>query len=308
MAASPILPNSVTDPTGLDPLERRAMDDFRRRIKASVSAYIAMLDKIQFAEITVSRRLVINEKRYEFRTSPDELINLLAETGAYVDALMLQGGQGQLWFFEGYVKSAYQRGTGMAMGNIKVQSKDYAASRSSLESLLTSAPYQRRLGLLRAREFELMQGLSNDIKKDMAQILTEGLGRGLGPKEIAENLTKGTGIEINRANNIARTELPQAFKTARRDEARQAEAEFGFKILMLHLSAMSPTTRKTHAERNGGLYTIEEQQEWYGKDGNVFRCKCSEIEQLVDSNGKPLSTVAIDKARSRKLVYAGSDK
>jgi len=194
------------------------------------------------------------------------------------------------------------------MGNIAAQSKDYAKSRPDLESLLTSPPYQRRLGLLRAREFEGMKGLSDDIKKDMAQVLTDGLGRGLNPRDIAENLTKRTGIHQSRAENIARTEIPNAFKTARRDESRQAMNELGFFIKMMHLSAMSPTTRKTHAQRNATLHTIEEQQEWYAQDGNIYRCKCTEIETLVDENGEPLSTGAIDKAKKRPVNYVGMEK
>jgi hypothetical protein len=307
MAAQPILPASISDPTGLDPTERRAIKEFDSKIKRCVQLYVDMLDKIQFELVTNARRLFTNE-RYEFRIMPEMLTTMLADTGLLVDQIMLEGGASNLWFMTGYVEPAYKRGTGLSMGNIAAQSKDYAKSRPDLESLLTSPPYQRRLGLLRAREFEGMKGLSDDIKKDMAQVLTDGLGRGLNPRDIAENLTKRTGIHQSRAENIARTEIPNAFKTARRDESRQAMNEFGFFIKMMHLSAMSPTTRKTHAQRNATLHTIEEQQQWYSQDGNIFRCKCTEIETLVDENGEPLSTGAIDKAKKRPVNYAGMEK
>lgn len=312
MAVQPILPSSISDPTGLDPTERRAIKEFDSKIKACVRLYVEMLDKIQFELVTNTRKwwqpLAVNRSRYEFRILPELLTNLLDETGALVDQIMLQGGSNSLWFMTGYIEPAYRRGTGLSFGNISAQSLDYAKSRPTLESLLTSAPYQRRMGLLRAREFEGMKGLSDGIKKDMAQILTDGMGRGLNPRDIAQNLVDQTPIEQNRANRIARTEIPQAFKEARRDESRQAMNEFGFFIRMMHLSAMSPTTRKTHAERNATLHTIEEQQDWYAQDGNQINCKCTEIETLVDENGEPLSTGAIDKAKKRKLQYAGMDK
>jgi hypothetical protein len=306
---SPILPSSISDPTGLDPTERRAIKDFDRRVKASVQLYIDMLDRIEFEAITVNnRRLQINKTRYDFRTSPEVLLTMMDSTGELIDQIMLEGGARSLWFMEGYIEPVYRRGTSMSMTNIAAQSRDYANSRSSLESLLTSAPYQRRLGLLKAREFEEMKGLSDGIKKDLAQILTDGMGRGLNPRDIAENMTKQIPIEQRRAHRIARTEIPQSFKVARRQESRQAMNEFGFRILMMHLSAMSPTTRRTHAERNATLHTIEDQQDWYAQDANSINCKCSEIETLVDENGEPLSTGAIDKAKQRKLVYAGSEK
>lgn len=307
---APILPSSISDPTGLDPTERRAIKDFDRRVKASVQLYIDMLDRIEFEKITVNnRRLLTNKVRYDFRTSPEVLETMMESTGELIDQIMLEGGSRALWFMEGYIEPVYRRGTSMSMTNIAAQSLDYAASRPSLEALLTSAPYQRRLGLLKAREFELMKGLSESIKKDMAQILTDGMGRGLNPRDIAENMTKQIPtISKERSNLIARTEIPQAFKTARRQESQQAMNDFGFSIKMMHLSAMSPTTRKTHAERNGELFTIEQQQDWYAQDYNALNCKCSEIETLVDENGEPLSTGAIDKAKQRKLVYAGIEK
>lgn len=312
MAVQPILPASIPDPTGLDPTERRAIKEFDSKIKACVRLYVEMLGKIQFEVVTNTRKwwnpLAVNRSRYEFRILPELLTGLLQETGAQVDQILLEGGQTNLWFLQGYVEPAYKRGTGLSMGNIAAQSTDYAKSRPTLESLLMSAPYQRRMGLLRAREFEAMKGLSDDIKKDMAQILTDGMGRGLNPRDIADNLVKQTPIEQRRAHRIARTEIPQAFKEARRDESRQAMNEFGFRIMMMHLSAMSPTTRKNHAMRNAELHTIEDQQDWYAEDGNSINCKCSEIETLVDEKGVPLSTGAIDKAKKRPLQYAGMNE
>lgn len=306
---SPILPSSISDPTGLDPTERRAMKDFDRRVKKSVQLYIDMLNRIEFEAITVNnRRLHVNKTRYEFRTMPEVLLTMMETTGGLIDQIMLEGGSRALWFMEGYIEPVYRRGTSISMTNIAAQSADYSRSRPSLESLLSSAPYQRRLGLLRAREFEEMKGLSDTVKKDLAQILTDGMGRGLNPRDIADNMVKQIPIEQRRAHRIARTEIPQSFKVARRQESRQAMNEFGFRIMMMHLSAMSPTTRRHHAERNATLHTIEEQQDWYAQDANSINCKCSEIETLVDENGEPLSTGAIDKAKQRKLVYAGSEK
>jgi hypothetical protein len=305
---APILPSSISDPTGLDPTERRAIKDFDRRIKKSVQLYIDMLDRIEFVEITTNGRLHVNKTRYEFRTMPEVLQTMMATTGEMIDQIMLEGGFRSLWFMSGYIEPAYRRGTSVSMTNISAQSLDYSRSRPNLESLLSSAPYQRRLGLLRAREFEEMKGLSDVIKKDLAQILTDGMGRGLNPRDIADTMVKQIDVEQSRAHRIARTEIPQAFKEARREESRQAMNDFGFKIVMMHLSAMSPTTRKTHAQRNATLHTIEEQQDWYAQDGNAINCKCSEIETLVDDKGVPLSTGAIDKAKQRKLQYAGMEK
>lgn len=83
----------------------------------------------------------------------------------------------------------------------------YAAGRESLASILASDQYQQRMALVHARVFEEMKGLTADVKRDMARVLTDGVGRGLNPLDIARNLTDQTGIEKRRLNRIARTEV-----------------------------------------------------------------------------------------------------
>ena len=51
------------------------------------------------------------------------------------------------------------------------------------------------MALVRARVFEEMKGLSGQVKADMARILTDGIARGLNPREVAKNLTNQAGIE-----------------------------------------------------------------------------------------------------------------
>ncbi|MDX7019109.1 phage head morphogenesis protein, partial [Klebsiella aerogenes] len=80
-----------------------------------------------------------------------------------------------------------------------------------------------RMALVRARVFEEMKGLSGQVKADMARILTDGIARGLNPREVAINLTNQAGIETRRANRIARTEIPSALRRARLDEADEAK-------------------------------------------------------------------------------------
>ena len=301
MARSPVLPRSLDDPTGLDAAERRAIADFADRLGKCKAAYLDMLDKIEFDTF------VTNATRYEFRTDPANLGDMFEQAGMIVDAVMLEGGARHLWFSIDYVLPAYQKGTGATFANLSAQSAEYKAARVNLQNLFSSAAYQRRIMFLQAREFEEMQGLSADVKKELSRTLAEGLARGKGPDEIADMITDRTDVLESRANTIARTETSQAYKHARREEAEQAEQEFGLRSLMLHISAMSPTTRKTHAMRNGTLHTREEQADWYAEDANAINCKCSEIETLVGPDNKPLAPGIVDKAQSRPVQYAGSE-
>lgn len=303
MARAPILPSNIGDPTGTDPKVRQATAEFKRRIRLCRRAYLDLLDRIEFDTITT------NAVRYEFRTLPNILAQLLEETGRLVDQLL---GADTLrnWFTVGYVIPAYEKGSGAAWRNLGVQSTEYAALRPTLTGLLQSAPYQNRIGLIRAREFELMKGLSANVKQGLSQQLTAGLAQGIGPREIAKNITAQTGIEERRAERIARTEINQALRTARMDETQDASSRLGIRVKVMHLSALSPNTRATHAARSGQLYTVQEERDWFAEGGNAVNCRCSTSEVLVDEKGQPLSKGLVDRVRaaSEKWKEDNADK
>lgn len=293
MARAPILPSNQADPTGTAAKVSQANDEFKRRIRQCRAAYLALLDQIEFTTYET------NARRYEFRTLPGVLAQLLESTGQLVDRL-LGADTVRNWFTVDYVIPAYDKGSAATWRNLGVQSAEYAATRPTLQSLLTSEPYQKRIGLISAREFELMKGLSSNVKQGLSQQLTAGLAQGIGPREIARNITAQTGIEERRATRIARTEINQALRTARLDETQDASQRLKINVRVLHISALSPTTRVTHAARSGNLYTVEEERDWYAEDGNAINCKCSQSEAIVDDAGKPLSPgliARLDRAR-----------
>ena len=284
----PILPRNYQDPTGADALERRAMKDFARRMNKIGKAYKSALDKIP-SSIAVNAR-------YDYQLNQTLLSIILNDASYLVDQVLLDGNEYGLWFYE-YVDLASEKGTGQSFYNLSQQSPVYAAGRESLASILASDPYQQRMALVHARVFEEMKGLSADVKRDMARVLTEGVGRGLNPREVARNLTEQVGIEKRRANRIARTEVTTALRRARWDEAELSMDDLGLNIRLLHLSALSPTTRLRHALRHAHIYTVQEVRDWYAVDANSINCKCSQVEVLVDADGKPLYPNVIELAK-----------
>ncbi|AXF76062.1 phage head morphogenesis protein [Erwinia tracheiphila] len=284
----PILPRNYHDPTGADALERRAMKDFARRMNKIGKAYKSALDKIPSS-------LAVNA-RYEYQLNPALLSIILNDASYLVDQVLLEGGDYDQWFYE-YIDLASEKGTGQSFYNLSRQSPVYAAGRESLASILASGPYQQRMALVHARVFEEMKGLSADVKRDMARVLTDGVGRGLNPREVSKNLTEQAGIEKRRANRIARTEITTALRRAKWDEDDAAREDLGLKTRLLHISALSPTTRRTHAARHAHIYTNEEVREWYAKDANSINCKCSQQSVLVDDSGNPLFPDLITKLK-----------
>lgn len=287
----PILPGNLKDPTGTDRLERGAMNEFARRMKRISKAYKDILDRIP-ASPSVNQR-------YTFDLDTTQLSMLLNNASLMVDEILGADNEAGVWFWTNYVNPAYQRGTAQEFANLSQQSAVYAAGQESVSEILMSEPYRRRLILVRARTFEEMKNLSAGVKADMARILTDGLGRGQNPLEISKRLTDQTGIELRRANRIARTEITTALRRSRWDEADDATERYGILIRLLHLSALSPTTRQTHALRHGKLYTTDEVREWYSINSNAINCKCTQVSVLVDEAGNPLNPNVIDMAQKR---------
>lgn len=291
MARSPILPSNRADPTGVDRLERGAIREFERRIKLIARSYIAGLERIP-VEPAVNQR-------YTFQLDPALLSLILNTSAEEVAAILLEGGEENLWFFERFAGVAYQRGTAQAYSNLANQSSVYQAGRESLARLLTQPAYRRRIALIRAREFEEMEGLTGQIRANMSRVLTDGIARGLNPREVAKNLMTQAGIESRvRANRIARTEITTALRRARWDETEEAQEAYGLRTMLLHVSALSPTTRYKHALRNGNLYTVDEVRDWYSQDANAINCKCSQIEVLVNEQNEPLVPAIVDRVRA----------
>lgn len=300
MARAPILPSNKVDPTGLDRLERGAMLEFDRRMRVIRKAYVAALGRIP-AEPVVN-------KRYVFRLDQALLSALFAEVDVMVDRVLLEGGERDLWFMRAYVSIAHRRGTAQAYTNIGQQSPAYKAGRDSLDALLRSPPYQRRVALVAARQFEEMKGLSGAVKADMGRVLADGIGRGKNPKAIANELASQAGVEIKRAHKIARTEIPMALRRARWDEKDAAAEDYGVVSKLMQISALSPTTRATHAARHARLFDTEEMRDWYSRDGNAIFCKCGQVEVLVNAKGEPLVPAIIDRARRNYQVMKEKDK
>jgi len=291
---SAILPGTPRDPTGASRLERSAMKEFGKRIRQINREYIRVLK-------TIPSRPVIN-KKYVFLIDATLIEAVYSNLDSIVNSILLGRSERENWFLNEYVETAYQRGTAQSYSNLSAQSVSYRADVGELRDLLRSPPYARRIALVRSRSFEEMKNLSGEVKADMGRILADGVGRGLNPRDISRNLTEQSGIEERRANKIARTEVNTALRRARWDEDEEAAERYGLVGKELHLSALSPTTRPTHAARHGRLYSVDQVRDWYSEDGNSINCKCSQTFILLGDDGEPLVPSIVERARKTKQL------
>lgn len=91
-------------------------------------------------------------------------------------------------------------------------------------------------------------------------------------------------------------------------DAENASAS-GMRHMYMHWSALSPTTRKSHAERHGKLFTAEQVREFWSIPENIVGCKCTILAVLVDRDNQPVIPDFIDNAREtyKKMHARGYD-
>lgn len=270
------------------------MREFKKRIRRAREVYIDVLNRIPAGPVV--------NNRYEFRLVPEFLTTLFESASIEVDAIFLEGGAQNVWFFNQYVAVAHRRGTAQQVANLSQQSPRYSSGERALTDILRSEPYRRRVSLVAAREFEEMKGLSSQVKTSLSRTLADGIARGKNPREIAREISQQSSIELGRANRIARTEITTALRRARLDEADEATEVYGLVSKEMHISALSPTTRQSHAARHATLHTTDEQRDWWSKDANSINCKCTTVTVLVDDRGTPLVPQIVERARKSKTT------
>ena len=241
----------------------------------------------------------VNAGKFIYDMSAQELAELLEAVQGILDDYLLDGGEQNLWAMD-YVVAEAQRGTLEAFNNLSQQSQVYA-SQTTLQQLLSSPGYLNQIASARLTTFSDWKVISDTARGDLTNIITDAVARGVNPRETASVISKRLDVSMSKAKNIAQTEQVGALREAQWNETDWASERLGLNTGLLHLSALKPTTRTTHAFWHGKVRTVQEVREWYAVDGNKYHCYCSQIPVLLNDDGSIFSEGLADKlARERK--------
>lgn len=276
------------DPTRQQTRVQKAESAMRTRWRKAKAACVDYVESLPRKEITVN-------KTYSFDVSPE----LLDRTVTDMQSLVLDE-MGGYWLYDEYVQPAYASGTGMAITTLSAQTPLYTAT---IDSVLSAPAYQSRVGLLRSRVFEEMQGFGNGYGQQLGDLLGRAVLDGLNPLEVAKTIADRFDVDLYRAERIARTEITTAARRGRLDEGDAAAESTGLRVMYMHVSAFAPTSRASHMARHSKLFTSEECRQWWSVDANSINCLCSTIEVFVDSNGDPLAPGLLKRAQQIKAKY-----
>lgn len=235
----------------------------------------------------------VNAGAYVYDMSATQLADLLQRVQIILDDALLEGGSRNLWALS-YVSDEYERGTHQAFTNLSVQSPIYE-QQTTLAQLLSSPAYQNQVAAAYVSTYSDWLLESDRARGDLANVISDAIGRGINPRETARIVSKRLDVSMARAKNMAQTEQVGALREAQWNETEWSKERLGLNTALLHLSALKPTTRTTHAFWHGKTRPVDEVREWYSRDGNRYHCYCSQIPVILDDDGKIVNTGLVER-------------
>lgn len=247
----------------------------------------------------------VNAGKFIYDMTAQELADLLEAVQSILDDYLLEGGEQNLWAMD-YVAAEAQRGTLEAFNNLSQQSQVYA-SQTTLQQLLNSPGYLNQIAAARLTTFSDWRVISDTARGDLTNIITDAVVRGVNPRETASVISKRLDVSMSKAKNIAQTEQVGALREAQWNETDWASERLGLNTGLLHLSALKPTTRTTHAFWHGKVRTVQEVRDWYAVDGNKYHCYCSQIPVLLNDDGSIFNQGLAEKLAKERQLWKGAN-
>ncbi|AJJ36832.1 phage Mu F like family protein [Yersinia rochesterensis] len=248
----------------------------------------------------------VNAGTFIYDMNAQQLAALLERVQTILDDYLLEGNGQNIWSLQ-YISDEYQRGTLNAFTNLSVQSQIYA-QQTTLAALLSTPAYQNQIAAAFISTYSDWKGISDAARADLANIISDSIGRGVNPRETAGIISKRLDVSMSSAKRIAQTEQVGALRKAQWQETDWAKERLGLNTAVLWLSALKPTTRAWHASRHGRTYTTEEVEAFYAENGNKYHCYCGTVPALLDENGKIVNQGMVERLAKERQDWQEQQK
>lgn len=228
-------------------------------------------------------------RRFEFAMRPDKHEAFMEWLRGEVDKEVLEvtrGPRGQIvtntkWQ-DVYVRDAY--GRAIRQADSKLRAGGYSVPTEALNATFRQPIHAEKLNLLYSRNFTELRGVTDEMDKQISRVLSEGLGRGRNPRDIAREMQKTVdGISRTRADTLAQTEIIRAHAEGTLNRFEQAGAK-GVVGQAEFATSGDDRVCSICAGLNGRRYTIAEAR---GIIPVHPRCRCTwwPVTRLTDRRG-----------------------
>lgn len=189
-------------------------------------------------EIVLARRIGAARNKFvrgiaaQYELTPDSQFTLLERTHAEAIQKLLTASYRQV--------VAYQ--AGLTLDRIR-----------SLKRIPNYEGYFERLiqSWIRLNALDKAESIAATAADDVRRAIARGVDNGEGNREIGRAIRKVTGLTVSRALTVARTEVHGAALFASETISKQAEADFGLKLMKFWVPTLDSRTRDAHAAMAG---------------------------------------------------------
>ena len=220
------------------------------------------------------------------------------------------------WWWEPLIEQPYRQGTLEEIRDFSQLINQAAAAgvtgAGGLPLLITdpadvllSAEYLDRLRGAVVRNYGIIKTLSDRTAEQVIFQINDGIQAGNTPTEIRESITERFDVSRSSAKRIADTEINRAYNDARLEASKIAAERSGLRAGVLHISALIPTTRDSHAARHGNAFTPDQQLKWWNSGGNGtnrINCLCTTRSVLIDRQGN-----VVDQTLQKEIQNQGDE-
>lgn len=213
------------DPTKTTNLRRRFEAELRRRFERVRKAiYESVVLQDDFG-------LKANQGRFEFARSSEKVSAFMSwlrsqqrrEILDIQEGVPVESAANRAWTNK-YVETAYQKG--VADAGARLRGSGAEVSDRWVNQAFNRPIHADRLGLLYTRTFSELNGITEEMDRQISDVLTRGMAEGRGPMDIARSLIDRVNrVGIVRARTMARTEVINSHAEATLNSYTEAGVE-----------------------------------------------------------------------------------
>ena len=261
-----------SDPTRTLTLRKRYESEMYKRfrkLKGDIRTSIVTNDCFALKQPVVN--VPLGSRQFAYDRDPERVVLFLGWLQKQVDNNILEvyygnqlGSSIEEAWMNTYIRTAYEKG--IERGQQEMKGAGYTIPTTASVTASMQMPFHiDRVGLLYTRNFTGLKGITDEMSKQIAEILAEGMATGEGPLELARKINNRVDkIGLTRAKTLARTEMIRSHHQAMMQEFKNWGV-VGVTVLAEWITAgdarVCPLCKKITSRNNGfgpGIFTIDQ--------------------------------------------------